>query len=97
VALEVGADPAFVIAATHGKRPINNLAHFKPHLRAHELPAAAVDEFESSILFYADAHARRGGQLYALAPVPCRLQLRTQLDCGPLMRIVASAEQRGVN
>jgi len=57
VAHEIGADPAFVIAATHGKRAIDNLAHFKPHLRAHEL-LAAVDEFERSILFYADAHAR---------------------------------------
>ena len=57
MAREIGADPAFVIAATHGKRAIDNLAHFKPHLCAHELPAA-VDEFERSILFYADAHAR---------------------------------------
>ncbi len=58
MAREIGADPAFVIAATHGKRAIDNLAHFKPHLRAHELPGAAVDEFQRSILFYADAHAR---------------------------------------
>ena len=55
MAREIGADPAFVIAATHGKRAIDNLAHFKPHLRAHEL-SAAMDEFERSILFYADAH-----------------------------------------
>jgi len=58
VAREIGVDPAFVIAATHGKRAIDNLAHFKPHLRAHEMEAA-VEEFERSILFYADAHARR--------------------------------------
>lgn len=57
VAHEIGVDPAFVIAATHGKRAIDNLAHFKPHLRSHEL-TAAVDEFERSILFYADAHSR---------------------------------------
>ena len=57
MAREISADPAFVIATTHGKRAIDNLAHFKPHLRAHELPAA-VDEFERSILFYADAHAQ---------------------------------------
>ncbi|KAI0264144.1 HAD-like domain-containing protein [Gloeopeniophorella convolvens] len=56
VAQEIGEDPAFVIAATHGKRAIDNLTHFKPHLLAHELDAA-VDEFESSILFYADAHS----------------------------------------
>ena len=47
-----------MIAATHGKRAIDNLARFKPHLRSHEMEAA-VDGFERSILFYADAYARR--------------------------------------
>jgi len=56
VAREIGADPAFVIAATHGKRAIDNLARFKPRLHPDEL-SAAVEEFERSILFYADAHA----------------------------------------
>jgi hypothetical protein len=60
VAHEIGADPAFVIAATHGKRAIDNLARFKPHLRSHEMEAA-VEAFERSILFYADAYARRRG------------------------------------
>jgi hypothetical protein len=50
-------DPALVIAATHGKRAIDNLARFKPHLRSHEMEAA-VEEFERSILLYADAYAR---------------------------------------
>jgi beta-phosphoglucomutase-like phosphatase (HAD superfamily) len=59
VAREIGADPAFVIAATHGKRAIDNLARFKPYLHPHEL-GAAVDDFERSILFYADAYARAG-------------------------------------
>jgi hypothetical protein len=58
VAREIGADPAFVIAATHGKRAIDNLAHFKPHLQSHEM-GAAVEEFERSIFFYADACALR--------------------------------------
>jgi hypothetical protein len=58
VAREIGADPAFVIAATHGKRAIDNLRRFKPHLRSHEMEAA-VEEFERSILLYADAYARR--------------------------------------
>ena len=58
MAREIGADPAFVIAATHGKRAIDNLAHFKPHLQSHEM-GAAVEEFERSILFYADACALR--------------------------------------
>ncbi len=51
VAREIGADPAFVIAATHGKRAIDNLVCFKPHLRSHEMKAA-MEEFERSILFY---------------------------------------------
>jgi hypothetical protein len=99
VARKIGADPAFVIAATHGKRAIDTIAHFKPHLRAHDLPAA-VDEFERSITFYADAHTRGGGQRYAdyaLALVRRRLQLRTQLDCGQLMRVVASAERSSLS
>ena len=58
MAREIGADPAFVIAETHGKRAIDNLARFKPHLRSHEMEAA-VEEFECSILFFADAYARR--------------------------------------
>ena len=58
MAHEIGADPAFVIAATHGKRAIDNLTRFKPHLRSHEM-GAAVEEFERSILFYADACAHR--------------------------------------
>ena len=58
VAREIGADPEFVITATHGKRAIDNLARFKPHLLSHEMDAA-VEEFERSIFFYADAYAKR--------------------------------------
>ena len=39
VAREIGADPAFVIASTHGKRAIDNLALFKPQLLPHEMDA----------------------------------------------------------
>ena len=53
---EIGADPVSVIVAMHGKRAIDNLVHFKPHLRTHELPAT-LDKFERSILFYTDAYA----------------------------------------
>ncbi|KAH9980674.1 HAD-like domain-containing protein, partial [Russula compacta] len=60
VAPEIGADPTFVIAATHGKRGIDDnlaMARFKPpHLSPpHEL-SVAVDDFERSTLFYAGAH-----------------------------------------
>ena len=58
VAREIGADTAFVIAATHGKRAIDNLARFRPHLLPREV-ATAIDELERSILFYADACAQR--------------------------------------
>jgi hypothetical protein len=51
VAREIGADRAFVIAATHGKRA-------KPHILPHEM-VNAMDGFERSILFYADAYAQR--------------------------------------
>ena len=51
MAREIGADRAFVIAATHGKRA-------KPHILPHEM-VNAMDGFERSILFYADAYAQR--------------------------------------
>ncbi|KAI0068873.1 HAD-like protein [Artomyces pyxidatus] len=54
VAKDIGQDPAYVIAATHGKRAIDNLAQFKPELKAHEMDDA-VTEFENTILYYADA------------------------------------------
>ncbi|KAI0310857.1 HAD-like domain-containing protein [Amylostereum chailletii] len=57
VAQDIGQDPVHVVAATHGRRAIDNLAHFKPHLRAHEIEDA-IDAFERTILFYADAHRR---------------------------------------
>ncbi|TFY83711.1 hypothetical protein EWM64_g294 [Hericium alpestre] len=59
VAEDIGQDPAYVIAATHGKRAIDNLAQFKPHLKEHEMDAA-VSEFEETILYYADAFHSRG-------------------------------------
>ncbi len=55
VANDLGLDPAYVIAATHGKRGIDNLAHFKPHIKAHEMDAE-VEKFERMILDFADAY-----------------------------------------
>ncbi|ETW85833.1 hypothetical protein HETIRDRAFT_16177, partial [Heterobasidion irregulare TC 32-1] len=57
VAQDIGQDPSHVIASTHGKRAIDNLAQFKPHLKAHEMDDA-VTEFEETILYYADAFHR---------------------------------------
>ena len=59
VAKDIGQDPAYVIAATHGKRAVDNLAQFKPYIKAHEMDAA-VQEFEESILYFADAFHLHG-------------------------------------
>jgi len=48
-----------VIAATHGKRAVDNLAQFKPAIMAHEMDAE-VQKFEESILFFADAYRKHG-------------------------------------
>lgn len=101
VAREIGADPAFVIAATHGKRAIDNLARFKPHLRPHEL-GAAVDSFERSILFYADAYARtRAGSDAAGSSTPSLLSdagsapssTESSRVSSPVQSALASTEQ----
>ncbi|KAH8106680.1 HAD-like protein [Phellopilus nigrolimitatus] len=54
VAVELGLDPETVIAATHGKRAIDNLAFYRPEIKAHEMDAA-VEAFEQSILDFADS------------------------------------------
>lgn len=59
VAKDIGQDPQHVIAATHGKRAVDNLAQFKPHIKAHEMDDA-VQTFEESILFFADAYTIHG-------------------------------------
>jgi len=48
-----------VIAATHGKRAVDNLAQFKPHIKAHEMDDE-VQNFEESILYFADAYNLHG-------------------------------------
>jgi len=59
VAIESGQDPAKVIAATHGKRAVDNLAQFKPHIKPHEMDDE-VAKFEDSILYFADAYNLHG-------------------------------------
>ncbi|KAL1950637.1 hypothetical protein VTO73DRAFT_5761 [Trametes versicolor] len=59
VAKDIGQDPAYVIAATHGKRAVDNLAQFKPHIKHHEMDNE-VQAFEESILFFADAYNKHG-------------------------------------
>ncbi|KAJ7235443.1 HAD-like domain-containing protein [Mycena haematopus] len=59
VAEEIGQDPADVIALTHGKRAVDNLAMLKPDIEAHDMDDE-VAAFERSILFYADAYHKYG-------------------------------------
>ncbi|KAH8103220.1 HAD-like protein [Phellopilus nigrolimitatus] len=58
VAVDLGLDPETVIAATHGKRAIDNLAFYRPEIKAHEMDAA-VEAFERSILDFADSFKKR--------------------------------------
>ena len=67
VAKDIGQDPAFVIAATHGKRAIDNLAQFKSYIKVHEMEAE-VQAFEESILFFADAYKQHGPGSRQLSP-----------------------------
>ena len=48
-----------MIAATHGKRAVDNLSQFKPHIKAHEMDDE-VTAFEETILYYADAYHKHG-------------------------------------
>lgn len=59
VAKDIGQDPAYVIAATHGKRAVDNLAQFKPQIKSHEMDDE-VQKFEESILYFADAYNLHG-------------------------------------
>ena len=51
---DIEEDPVYVVAATHCKRAFDNLSHFKPHIKEHEMDDG-VTKFEESILFFADA------------------------------------------
>ena len=46
---------SYVVAATHGKRAVDNLSHFRLHIKEHKMDSE-VTRFEESILFFADAH-----------------------------------------
>ncbi|KAF5377922.1 hypothetical protein D9615_006761 [Tricholomella constricta] len=59
VARDIGQDPVHVIAATHGKRAIDNLAHFRPEIEAHQMDDE-VEKFEETILYFADAYNLHG-------------------------------------
>ncbi|PAV16749.1 HAD [Pyrrhoderma noxium] len=60
VAKDLGLDPEYVIAATHGKRAIDNLAYFRPEIKPHEMDEE-VSRFEQTILDFADAFNKSRG------------------------------------
>ncbi|TBU23755.1 HAD-like protein [Dichomitus squalens] len=68
VAEDLGQDPAYVIAATHGKRAVDNLAQFKLHIKVHEMDTE-VQAFEESILFFADAFTKHGPGSLEVSPL----------------------------
>ncbi|KAJ6572911.1 HAD-like domain-containing protein [Mycena sp. CBHHK59/15] len=68
VAADVGHDPVQVIAMTHGKRAVDNLAMFKPHIKEHEMDSE-VAAFENTIMFYADAYHKHGPGFSLTLPV----------------------------
>ncbi|KII86822.1 hypothetical protein PLICRDRAFT_43489 [Plicaturopsis crispa FD-325 SS-3] len=68
VAKDIGQDPQHVIEATHGKRAVDNLSQFKPHIKAHEMEDE-VQKFEETILYFADAYNLHGPGSLANSPV----------------------------
>ena len=58
VANDLGLDRETVIAATHGKRAIDNLKQFRPEIQDHEMDGE-VAKFEQSILDFADAFGKK--------------------------------------
>lgn len=78
-----------MIAATHGKRAVDNLSQFKPHIKSHEMDAE-VQKFEETILFFADAHRLHGPGSAVQSPViaPSSLSPLSSGDATP--ELVAS-------
>ncbi len=56
MALEIGQDPEIVIAATHGRRGIDNLRELKPWISEDKINEE-VQSFERSILAFADEYS----------------------------------------
>ncbi|TFY83195.1 hypothetical protein EWM64_g819 [Hericium alpestre] len=95
VARDIGQDPAHVIAATHGKRAIDNLSQFKPEIKAHEMDME-VQAFEDTILFFADAYNKHGpgsqtGSPWATTPVQGGTPLNSGLTTPELVHTPGSS------
>ncbi|KAF8610488.1 HAD-like protein [Ceratobasidium sp. AG-I] len=73
VAEEIGQDPEYVIAATHGKRAIDNLREFKPHITAEQMEDE-VSAFERTILDFADEYSKKTSSYQSsIVPSPATL------------------------
>ncbi|KAI0042333.1 HAD-like protein [Auriscalpium vulgare] len=90
VAKDIGQDPAYVIAATHGKRAIDNLAQFKPELKAHEMDDAVTD-FENTILYYADAFNSAPATEYSTPSWSLKSSTTSSIDGTPYLTPESSA------
>ncbi|KAI0044228.1 HAD-like protein [Auriscalpium vulgare] len=90
VAKDIGQDPAYVIAATHGKRAIDNLAQFKPELQAHEMDDA-VSDFENTILYYADAFHSAPASENITPSWSLTSSTTSSIDCTPYLTPESSA------
>ena len=71
-----------MIAATHGKRAVDNLAQFKPHIKAHEMDAE-VQAFEESILYFADAYNKHGPGSTPTSPIDSGAATPALSSAGP--------------
>jgi hypothetical protein len=78
----------FASTVTQSKRAIDHLAFFKPHLLPHKI-GAAVDEFERSILFYADPCSHRR-PVFGVLRFRSRLRLKSLLNGGYCISYVPS-------
>ncbi|KAH8112544.1 HAD-like protein [Phellopilus nigrolimitatus] len=81
VAADLWLDPAEVIAATHGKRAIDNLAFYRPEIKAHEMDAA-VEAFEQTILDFADSFQKRAARRLTSGESSAGFSARADLDSG---------------
>ncbi|KZV73215.1 HAD-like protein [Peniophora sp. CONT] len=69
VARDINQDPKYVIAATHGKRAVDNLARFRPEIKSDEMDNE-VQGFEETILYFADAYNKHGPGSQTGSPWP---------------------------
>ncbi|KAH8106685.1 HAD-like protein [Phellopilus nigrolimitatus] len=97
VAADLGLDPETVIAATHGKRAVDNLAFYRPEIKAHEMDAA-VEAFEQSILDFADSFQKREARRRNSGGSSASFSMRAGLDSGestPALSDTSAFSHRG--